>query len=482
MPSRLSALAGDLRIRAGVAAVVLVWALYQCFWNIGGPNITGDEDIYLRAGWQYVHGDFSFNREHPPTAKYLFGLAQLVAGQGPIGPRVLVALLTFGVGIALYGWLRRELGYWGALLAAALWWLTPRGGAGPRVDRLALLDPVMTAFAVLAVATAWVWIRGDRWWLAPVSGALMALSVTSKVSTVVLLPAFLLLPVLFRAWRRLLVGGAMWAVAFGIVFLVSYVPMGVRSAIRYMIDFQEGQNTLGHPITIGGTVYRFAPWWANLHFMEAGTGALLLVVLAVGVVAALGIRPDRLVAYVGVVLALLVGFYVVVAKIALPTYYSAWMPFLLVLAAIGLARLPRVPVRRAAPVATALSLVVVLSLVVPSVRLSQDIARQHPTGIALLGDYLDAQRVPDGKILFVSATPGLFVPYVAERGTTRADQGPYVAIVVGNDRRFPPSGAVTQLFATERSRFSVAEVGGLQVWLPKDGRVVLQSGALTVQG
>ncbi len=90
----------------------------------------------------------------------------------------------------------------------------------------------MTAFAVLAVATAWVWIRGDRWWLAPVSGALMALSVTSKVSTVVLLPAFLLLPVLFRAWRRLLVGGAMWAVAFGIVFLVSYVPMasGPRSA------------------------------------------------------------------------------------------------------------------------------------------------------------------------------------------------------------------------------------------------------------
>ncbi len=382
MPSRVLALADDVRVRIGALVVVGLWALFQCLWNLGGPNVTGDEDIYVRAGWQYVHGDFTGNREHPPTAKYLFGLAQFVAGQGPTGPRVLVGLLTLAVGVVLFVWLRREVGWWGGLLAAALWWLTPRGGAGPRVDRLALLDPVMTAFAVFAIVAAWWWIRSERaWWAAPVSGVLMAVSVTSKVSTVVLLPAFLLLPFLFRAVRKGLVGGALWAAAFAITFVALYVPMGIRSAITYMVTFQEGQNTNGHPITIDGKIYTFAPWWASLQFMANGTGKVLLLVIVVGVLAALIVRFDRLVAYIGVAFLLIAGFYVVVAKIALPTYYTAWMPFLLVLAAIGLARLATVPPRwLTVPVV----LVLVVALVVPSVRLSQAVVRAHPTGIALL--------------------------------------------------------------------------------------------------
>lgn len=478
MPSRVLALADDVRVRLGALVVVGLWALFQCLWNLGGPNITGDEDIYVRAGWQYVHGDFTGNREHPPTAKYLFGLAQFVAGQGPTGPRVLVGLLTLAVGVVLFVWLRREVGWWGGLLAAALWWLTPRGGAGPRVDRLALLDPVMTAFAVFAIVAAWWWIRSERaWWAAPVSGVLMAVSVTSKVSTVVLLPAFLLLPFLFRAVRKGLVGGALWAVAFAITFVALYVPMGIRSAITYMVTFQEGQNTNGHPITIDGKIYTFAPWWASLQFMANGTGKVLLLVIVVGVLAALIVRFDRLVAYIGVAFLLIAGFYVVVAKIALPTYYTAWMPFLLVLAAIGLARLATVPPRwLTVPVV----LVLVVALVVPSVRLSQAVVRAHPTGIALLPGYLDREGVPDGPILFVAATPTLFRPYVGDLGSNRLDRGPYVAIVVGNDQRLPAPGAVTRLLREDRSAFTTTSLDGLRVYVPKDGRVRESGGSLSV--
>lgn len=478
MPTRVLSLAHDVRVRVGALVVVGLWALFQCLWNLGGPNVTGDEDIYVRAGWQYVHGDFANNREHPPTAKYLFGLAQFVAGQGPIGPRVLVGLLTLAVGVVLFVWLRREVGWWGGLLAAALWWLTPRGGAGPRVDRLALLDPVMTAFAVFAIVAAWWWIRSERaWWLAPVSGVLMALSVTSKVSTVVLLPAFLLLPFLFRAARKGIVGGALWAAAFAVTFVALYLPMGIRSAITYMVTFQEGQNTNGHPITIDGKIYTFAPWWASLQFMADGTGELLLLVVAVGVLAALVVRSDRLVAFVGVAFLLVAGFYVVVAKIALPTYYTAWMPFLLVLAAIGLARLATVPPRwLTVPVV----LVLVVALVVPSVRLSEAVVRAHPTGIARLPGYLKSEGVPDGPILFAAATPTLFRPYVGDLGSNRLDRGPYVAIVVGNDQRLPVPGAVTQLLREDSSAFTTTSLDGLRVYVPKDGRVRESGGSLAV--
>ncbi|MCS6548543.1 glycosyltransferase family 39 protein [Curtobacterium flaccumfaciens pv. flaccumfaciens] len=478
MPSRVSGFAGDLRLRLTIASLVVIAALYQCFWNLAGSNITGDENIYLRSGWQYVHGDFTANREHPPTAKYLFGLVQLLTGQGPIGPRVLVGVLTFAVGVVLYLWLRREIGYWGALLAASLWWLTPRGGAGARVDRLALLDPVMTAFAVFAIVAAWWWIRSERaWWLAPVSGVLMAASVTSKLSTIVLLPAFLLLPVLFKVWRKGLVGGVLWVAAFTVTFVALYVPMGIRSAIQYMVAFQEGQNTNGHPITIDGQIHTFAPWWASFRFLLDGTGKAMLVVLAIGVLAALVVRADRLVAYVGASLVLLVGFYVVVAKIALPTYYTAWMPFLLVLAAIGFARLATVPPRA---LTVPVVLVLVATLVVPSFRVSQAVARAHPTGIALLPGYLEDHDVPDGRILFVSATPTLFQPYVGDHGTNRLDRGPYVAIVVGRDQRLPAPEAVTTLLQDDASSFTTGRLDGLRVWVPKDGRIREDNGALTI--
>ena len=85
----------------------------------------------MTAGWDYVHGDFTQNLEHPPTAKYLYGLAQLVFGQGILGPRLVVSLMAFAAGIILLLWLRTEVGWWAGLAAAGVWWITPRGGASP---------------------------------------------------------------------------------------------------------------------------------------------------------------------------------------------------------------------------------------------------------------------------------------------------------------------------------------------------------------
>ena len=75
------------------ACVLLgAWALFQNFFKIGTAPILGDEPAYTAAGWLYLHGHVSSpapyrsqaatpaNFEHPPLAKYLFGLAQTVSG------------------------------------------------------------------------------------------------------------------------------------------------------------------------------------------------------------------------------------------------------------------------------------------------------------------------------------------------------------------------------------------------------------------
>ncbi len=111
-------------VRLGALVVLAVWALHQTFWNLLGHNVHGDESVYVRAGWAYLHGDFSANREHPPTAKYLFGAAQVLFGQGVLGPRIVVGVLVVAVGVTLFWWLRREVGFWTGVLVAAMWLLT----------------------------------------------------------------------------------------------------------------------------------------------------------------------------------------------------------------------------------------------------------------------------------------------------------------------------------------------------------------------
>jgi len=70
------------------------------------------------------------------------------------------------------------------------------------MDRTALLEPVMMMFfAVAAMNAASRWVNGvdrRRWLWVAVSGLLLALAVTSKVTPAVIVLAIIALPMLFR--------------------------------------------------------------------------------------------------------------------------------------------------------------------------------------------------------------------------------------------------------------------------------------------
>jgi hypothetical protein len=448
------------RVWLRVTALVLlaVAAAYQCFWRIGAGNIGGDEATYVKAGLAYVHGAFDQNREHPPTAKYLFGLAQLVGGPGAVAPRVLVASLVVLGAAVMFVWLRAEVGFWSGFAAAALWTLTPRGGAGARLDRVALLDPVMVFFALAALFAIWVWIRTDRWWWVPVSAVLMAASVTSKASTLVLLPVFVLAPVLFGRWRALVVGGAVWAATFVVAVVALYAPMRMRSAVQYMLTFQSGQNEHGHLISIAGHTYEFAPWWANWWFMLRGVGAPVVVVFAVAVLLAVVVRPGRLVLFLLAPLVLLVAFYS--------------------LAAVGLGQLSRLRPRW---LTSSIAVVLVVVALVGSIPTARTIWEARATGVARLLPLLRHEGIRDGQVFFGAITPSDYDQYVGDRGVRDVVDAPFVAIVVGKDRRFPLPPEVQELLTSERSSFERVRLDRIVAWIP-DGEIVRTTdGGLTVR-
>lgn len=473
-----------------VVAVALVFA----YWHVGRQRVDVDEDVYVVSGWEYVHGVFIRNLEHPPTAKYLFGLAELVlGGPGPLGPRYVAATASFGTGLVLFLWFRRSVGFWGALVTAALWWLTPRAngaawadpgsGVATRMDRTALLEPVMVFFAVAALYAGWRWVTGDdrrRWLWAGAAGLLLALSVTSKVTTAVLVLAIIALPVLFRRWWDLLTGGAIAAGAFLVAFVALYAPVGFERGFLHMLQFQTAHAANGHTIELLGREYQFAPWWANFAYFTLGTSRWVVVVLIIGLVAAFVFRPDRLVVYLTIGLVAQVAL-LTSTDVALAHYYYAFMPLLIALAGIGFGRAgwPRRSVGRRQSVLRITAVCVVLALlVVPVVRLGEAVAHARLAGVARLDGELRARGVDGGTVLFTGYNLVAWRPYFFTRGTWSPDADDITAVVEGIDQRFPMRPGVASYLETHRDDLESFTVDELRVWIPKHGELRERGGVL----
>ncbi|MFA0849817.1 phospholipid carrier-dependent glycosyltransferase [Curtobacterium sp. WHRI 8282] len=481
-------------VRIVAFLVVVAAAVVFAYWHVGRQRVDVDEDVYVVSGWEYLHGVFIRNLEHPPTAKYLFGLAEVVLGApGPLGPRYVAATASLGTGLLFFLWFRRPVGYWAALIAAALWWLTPRAngiawgdpgsGVATRMDRTALLEPVMVFFAVAALYAAWRWVNGAdrrRWLWAAASGLLLALSVTSKMTSAVLVVAIIALPILFRRWWDLLTGGLIAAGSFVVAFVLLYAPVGFERGFVHMLQFQTGHAELGHSIELLGREYLFAPWWANFVYFTQGTSRWVVLVLVIGLVAAFVFRPDRLVAYLGIGLGAQVAF-LTASDVALAHYYYAWMPLLIALAGIGLGRAgwPSRPVSRRQRVLRVTAVCLVLALaVVPVVRLGSAVAQARPAGVARLDAELRARGVDDGTVLFSGYNLVAWRPYFFERGTWEPDADDVVAVVQGIDPRFPMKPGIASYLAAHRDDLEHFTVDELQVWVPKHGALRERDGVL----
>ena len=348
-----------------LSALVGLWALFQNLYKIGTAPILADEPTYVDSAWRYVHGDIhaplssaaahalvgnADNFEHPPLDKYLFGLAQLISGTpySLTAARVVSALATLLAAVAVAFWIGRTIGRWTGLMAGAMLTLLPEaaGGSDGRFDRFAMLDPVASMFMVFSVILAWEWARRTgraAWVYATLTGIAIGCASGSKengflgavgpVVVVVLVAAFT------RRRGEILVrlGQAATAIVASVAtFVCLYLPVGHPIArIRYLIDFQSAQSSLGHEVGFAGQVSSLPPWWANLWFAGHNYGSVLTVFLVLAALAAVVLRRDRVVGWCAAALAVPLVFHLFIAHVALGYYWVMWTPMFLVLAAIG---------------------------------------------------------------------------------------------------------------------------------------------------
>ncbi|MFC4245175.1 ArnT family glycosyltransferase [Gryllotalpicola reticulitermitis] len=415
------------------------------FAHLSAGNIAGDEVTYATAGWQYLHGTFTANLEHPLTGKYLIGVAELAVGHLSVTvSRLVTATMSFAAAVVIWLWMRREFGSLLAIVPAGFALLLPvfdpDGNPYDRIERMAMLDPIMAAFLVAASATIWQWHRTERWVWLVLSGVAFGLAITSKAPALAILPAFAVV-IWTPRWRsyRAAVPALVWGAVAVVTGWLSYLPAGPVRAITYMLKFQSSANATGHATVIAGKTYLHAPWWGVLWFGAHGLGALATIVVLAGIAAALVVPGHQLLSWFLFAATLCsVGFFALIAHDALPYYYEdiAWSA--IPLAGIGVVKLYQLRRRHWRGVAVGLATVLLALAAVTVVVQLREVVTLRPYGIARVEPVLQSAGVTGSdRVLIVQASPSTDSPYLGNNLETDPAAGPFRAIVIQQDHRFP---------------------------------------------
>lgn len=482
---------------APVLAFCAAWAVWLNGYRISFPLQIGDEVVYARAAGRYLQGDHALppvvqatlstadNFEHPPLAKYLFGLWQdvTVGHTSVVADREVAAACTLLTALVLGLWVGRVVGRWAGLLAGTVFAVMPMPGAPDmevRFGRYGMLDPVAGLFMVVSVVLAWYWVRSSgrrSWWLAAATGVATGLATACKENGFlgVVGPVLVLLAVSVREHRLVeRFGQAALAVVVAVgTFLVTYLPLGHPwTALRYMVRFQLLRSGAGHVVTIDGRRTAHPPWWGIFWLAQDQLGLLVTVTTLVLVVAAVALRRDLLVLWCLAALAAPVVFHCFVAQVVLPFYWVMWMPAYVVLAALGVVELARVGRGRtvAGVAAVSAAAACLVGVGVASAHESVRTATTPVTGVPRLPQVMAAHRL-DGPVLSLG---------VPKAGYFRLEvPGGVVQELPGNPGRFhvlvvPPGWCRLGLPPGERELIATNVSRRLPV-VYRDGRIVVYS-------
>lgn len=452
-----------LAVEVGITLAV---ASAMGFWGLDQANIGPDELVYQRAGLSYALGDTSPNPEHPPVAKYLLGVWQLLFGPGVMSARVLMGAVLVTTALVAYLWLRAALGGSTALVGALMLATTNRVNGADFIDRQVLLDPFGVLFGISALALLWQWERQRHTLLAAAAGGVMALAILSKASAAILLIAALACV----PWRGMRDRKLWWAVVVfagtGVaVCLLAYVPLGGPAAVLEMIEFQAAHAQKGHPVIIAGQAHLHAPWYALLWFGGEVVGWVALVAILAWSAIAVGLRRQERIVWV-LALASLASLGVLSASpVALPHYTWTWLWPLLLLAGAGVtalwARARRLPVQAIVAAGVAILLIGPVTGVV-------HVATLRPTGVALVDQAMLADPAPDNTVLTLQLSPLITDPNIEAPVTTDVMHAGITAIAVGDDVRFHAPPALLALLEAEEMPVQLGDVELYLLDLPLD--------------
>jgi 4-amino-4-deoxy-L-arabinose transferase-like glycosyltransferase len=415
----LSAAALALGVRAALIAGIGALCLFSFFYKLGVATWNPDERIYSEAGLAYLRdGNFSVNLEHPPLAKYLLGLAQLIGGEREIlAVRLVAAIATAVTGALLFLLGRRAVGVVAGMIAVVMWAALPSAFviAGEVVSpgaigRYAILETVMVAFVAAALYCGWRWAEScdKRWALA--TGLAVGLAGACKLPGLLVAVPILALVAYRQPISRHVAVQALAFMGAGVAAIIAaYLPMGTDGfdLATDMLDFQGEHARAGHLITVGDRVYAHPPWWANGYFQWHSMGGVAMVTLGALAVASFFVVPRALALYLSIAVLTPFLYLSVVAPIALPHYFYLWLAPLVLLTGAALHGLiaSAQPIRRGAGVAAAVALAVVAG------QHLVDVATVERSDYARAGDILEEYGHRTGQAV-VFGYPWVLEAYV----------------------------------------------------------------------
>jgi 4-amino-4-deoxy-L-arabinose transferase-like glycosyltransferase len=376
------------------------------------------------------------NGEHPPLAKLLFGVAEVMVGHPSItAARAVSAACTVSTALVLGLWLARTVGKWTGLLAGSALALIPESvlPETTRFGRSAMLDTVAGLFMVLSLVAGWIWFRSSGWrgWAwAGVAGVAVGLATSSKENGFLglVVPAAVAVFWCLPRWRDVATREVQTvyagAIAFG-AFALTYLPLGdLHSRLSYLVRFQLDHRHDGHLVGLAGEVTMHPPWWANLWFAGQGLGAALGWLILLTALAGIVLSRTRLVWWCLGALAGPFVFHSFIAGVTLPFYWVMWLPALLALSAIGVRELVTLAIRLPwAPRIPVIAVIAAIAVVgtVPTVSQAVTTAELRPVGAAVV-PALRARLHLTGPIITAGTYPTEITPLLG--GITVLDGEP----------------------------------------------------------
>jgi 4-amino-4-deoxy-L-arabinose transferase-like glycosyltransferase len=210
----------ERRARAWAGAITALYLLLQLV-TLSNAALTDDDDFYIPAGISYaewlgkaltfdgftrqaIDAAFQTNREHPPFAKYVFGICHF-AFRNLVGPADAAR-----VGTVLFSTLIAWLLVWLSIVHFG----TDRGVRIGALSVLALLTLPRFYFhshaatldvpvAAMILATTALLLRAERSWKAAIgAGVVFGLAISTKLNAPFLGVAYVLYVLLTRPWPR----------------------------------------------------------------------------------------------------------------------------------------------------------------------------------------------------------------------------------------------------------------------------------------
>lgn len=340
---------------AAVAASMVGWAWFLVFRHIGDAAPLSDEFTYFDAGWRYITWDDdsqhplpeALNFVHPPLAKLLFGLGQLLSGEPSLAAaRAVSGVCTLLTAVVLGTFIGALSNRWAGLFAAGLLVVIPMQ-VEPQITsfhRAAMVDNVAQLFVMLSVVLAYWWFTTDvdrAPWLAVATGTAIGMATAAKENGFLAVVGcwavgFVLVALRRQAVAARVVQSVLAAGASLVTFVACYLPFGTTAQrIETSIRFQWHHSSAGHLVDVAGHIAPHQPWWSNFWFAAHSMGTVVTTAIVLLVAAAVLLGRNRVVGWLLSAMAGPVIFHSFVAGVTLPFYWVMWMPPVLGLAAIG---------------------------------------------------------------------------------------------------------------------------------------------------